>query len=180
VGRPTESPLIQGVFTIDLGKHADGRGFFAEVFRKEWFPQRPWEEMQCNRSASRAGVVRALHYHRRQVDYWHCAAGHIRAGLYDLRRSSPTRGHKQVIDLDQDRLLGLFIPSGVAHGFLAITDATLFYIVDNYYDGADELGVAWDDPQIALPWGVEGAPILSERDARNPLLRDISPDLLPP
>lgn len=174
-----ESPLIRGVFTVDLVRRADARGWFAETFRKEWFPQRSWEKMQCNRSESRAGVLRGLHYHHRQVDYWHCVAGHIRAGLCDLRCSSPTRGQKQVIDLDQDHLLGLFIPSGVAHGFLAIAAVTLFYVVDNYYDGADELGVAWDDPQIALPWGLKGAPILSERDARNPLLRDLPPAQLP-
>ena len=67
---------------------------------------------------------------------------------------------------------------GVAHGFVTLTDAILIYIVDNYYNGSDEYGVAWNDPEIAVPWGVE-SPIVSPRDAKNPLLKDISPDKLP-
>jgi dTDP-4-dehydrorhamnose 3,5-epimerase len=74
--------------------------------------------------------------------------------------------------------LGIFIPVGVAHGFITLTDATLTYIVDNYYDGADEYGVAWNDPDLALPWGVE-SPVVSSRDAANPQLRDIRPNKLP-
>jgi len=70
------------------------------------------------------------------------------------------------------------VPIGVAHGFLALTDATLTYLVDNYYDGADEFGLAWNDPALNLPWGVE-APLLSSRDAQNPLLKDIPATDLP-
>jgi dTDP-4-dehydrorhamnose 3,5-epimerase len=67
----------------------------------------------------------------------------------------------------------VFVPIGVAHGFFALTDATLMYMVNNYYDGGkDELGVAWNDPQIKLDWGVN-APLLSPRDAQNRLLKDI-------
>jgi dTDP-4-dehydrorhamnose 3,5-epimerase len=60
----------------------------------------------------------------------------------------------------------------VAHGFYAVTDVTLTYLVDNYYDGADEFGVAWDDPTLAVPWGTVD-PILSGRDRNNPRLGDI-------
>lgn len=174
-----ESEHIQGVYTVELEGYADARGRFAEVFRKEWFPPRSWEKLQWSRSESRAGVLRGLHYHRRQVDYWHCTVGRMRAGLCDLRRSSPTRGQGQIIELDQERLQGLFIPAGVAHGFLALTDLILLYLVDNYYDDTDELGVAWNDPQINLAWGVTEPPILSERDARNPLLGNLAPEDLP-
>jgi dTDP-4-dehydrorhamnose 3,5-epimerase len=124
-------------------------------------------------------VLRGLHYHHRQVDYWHCAAGCLRVGLVDLRPASPTRGRAQVVELGQERLSAVFIPVGVAHGFYAVTDAMLFYLVDNYYDGTDELGVAWDDPALGLDWGLEGAPVLSERDRRNLRLAEIPADRLP-
>lgn len=174
-----ESEHIRGVFSVALQAWADERGRFAEVFRKEWFPQRSWDRVQWSRSESRAGVLRGLHYHHQQVDYWHCASGRMRAGLCDLRRSSPTRGRRQIVELGEHGLQGLFIPVGVAHGFLALTDMTLMYLVDNYYDGADELGVAWDDPRVDLAWEVDGTPILSGRDASNPRLQDIAPQDLP-
>jgi dTDP-4-dehydrorhamnose 3,5-epimerase len=66
----------------------------------------------------------------------------------------------------------------VAHGFLTLTDATLTYLVDNYYDGADEHGVAWNDPTLQLDWGVS-EPILSGRDEQNPFLKDIPVEKLP-
>ncbi len=112
------------------------------------------------------------------MDYWHVANGRIRAGLVDLRRQSPTNGSSLTLDLDHDTGIGLYIPVGVAHGFLSLTRATLIYIVDRYYDGSDEYGVSWDDPDINLDWGVT-SPILSERDRQNPKWKDISPDDLP-
>ena len=174
-----ESERIAGVVLTDLQAHGDQRGRFAETFRKEWFPQRSWERMQVNRSQSQAGVLRGLHYHHRQVDYWHCVAGRIQVGLFDLRPSSPTCGRGEVIELNQDQLQGLYIPCGVAHGFAALSEVTLFYVVDNYYDNSDELGVLWNDPQLGLDWGLAAPPILSERDQRNPLLAEIPTDKLP-
>ncbi len=174
-----ESETIEGVYTVDLVSHGDERGRFTEVFRKEWFPQRSWDDLQWSRSESRAGTLRGLHFHHRQIDYWHCAMGTLRVGLLDLRRSSPTRGRGQVIELNQEDLGAIFIPIGVAHGFYAVTDAMLFYLVDNYYDGGDEFGVAWNDEDAALDWGVEGEVVLSDRDRQNPRMRDIAPGELP-
>jgi dTDP-4-dehydrorhamnose 3,5-epimerase len=173
-----ESAAIQGVKQVRLAVFSDDRGQFMELFRKDWFPERTWDIVQSNRSDSKAGVLRGLHYHRHQVDYWHATRGRIRVGLADLRLSSPTRGAIETIDLDQDNPSGLFIPAGVAHGFYALTDATLTYIVDNYYDGHDELGVAWDDPTLQIAWGVS-TPVLSPRDLANPRLLDIPPETLP-
>ncbi len=173
-----ESAVIQGVKLVRLSVFADERGQFMELFRKDWFPERAWDIVQSNRSDSKAGVLRGLHYHRRQVDYWHAPRGRIRVGLADLRQSSPTRGAVETIELDQDNPRGLFIPVGVAHGFYAITNATLTYIVDNYYNGHDELGVAWDDPTLQIAWGVD-KPVLSQRDLANPRLLDIPPGALP-
>ena len=85
-----ESKIIKGVFTANLRVFEDNRGRFLETFRKEWFPQRSWKIIQTNRSDSEAGVLRGLHYHAKQVDYWYVPSGAIRAGLCDLRFSSPT------------------------------------------------------------------------------------------
>lgn len=169
---------IAGVQLVELTIWGDERGRFMEMFRKEWFPQRAWERVQTNRSESRAGVLRGLHYHFHQVDYWHVIAGHIRVALADLRRGSPSYGQSATIELSHDEPRGLFIPVGVAHGFVALTDATLTYLVDNYHDGSDEHGIAWDDPQLAVAWGVE-APLLSPRDLANRPLADIPVEQLP-
>lgn len=173
-----ESTAISGVCRVELQSFPDERGQFVELFRKEWFPGRSWRAVQSNRSLSAAGVLRGLHYHHQQVDYWFLTSGIIRAGLADLRRSSPTRGAVEIVEYSADDELGLYIPAGVAHGFLAVSEATLIYYVDNYYDGADEFGVAWNDPEIGLRWGVE-RPLLSARDRENPRLRDIPVDDLP-
>lgn len=179
VPQVTESARIAGVFMVKLRAYEDARGRFLETFRKEWFPQRSWEIIQSNRSDSKAGVLRGLHYHHHQVDYWYVLSGRIRAGMVDLRRSSSTFMATETAEMGQEHELGLFIPVGVAHGFVALTDATLVYIVDKYYDGGhDENGVAWNDPDIGLEWGVAD-PVVSDRDANNPYLRDIPREKLP-
>ena len=172
------STQIQDVKFARLRAFGDERGRFLETFRKGWFPERSWEIMQTNRSDSKACVLRGLHYHFKQVDYWYCVAGVLRVGLADLRRSSPTYQKSQVIEIGDANQMGVFIPCGVAHGFYAVTDVTLTYMVDNYYDGGDELGIAWNDPALAVPWGVD-APALSNRDRSNLLLQDIPEHLLP-
>ena len=172
------STTIEGVCLAELTPFADERGRFLETFRKEWFPQRTWETVQTNRSDSHAGVLRGLHYHFRQVDYWYVVSGRIRAALADIRPDSPSAGASETIEMGGENQLGLFVPVGVAHGFVALTDATLFYIVDNYYDSSDEYGIAWNDPQLAIAWGVS-KPTVSARDAANPLLADVPSDRLP-
>lgn len=175
----TELPEISGVQRASLTPHADTRGRFLEVFRQEWFPQRDWRAVQINRSESVAGVLRGLHYHFKQVDYWYPVLGSIRVGLADLRPHSPTAGAATTVDMDAADNTGLYIPTGVAHGFAALTDVILFYVVDNYYSGDDELGLAWNDPDTAVPWNLPGVPILSGRDQRNPALSQIRPEQLP-
>lgn len=123
-------------------------------------------------------MLRGLHSHFHQVDYWYVVKGKIRASLADIRPDSPTFGATQVIELGKENQLGIFIPVGVAHGFIALADATLTYVVDNHYDRGDEHGIAWNDPDLALPWGVE-TPTISDRDAANPFLKDILAEKLP-
>ncbi|MBV7329011.1 dTDP-4-dehydrorhamnose 3,5-epimerase [Chloroflexi bacterium TSY] len=157
---------------VKLQPFGDDRGRFMETFRKEWFPERSWDIIQTNRSDSTKGVLRGLHYHHKQVDYWTVIRGTLRVGLADLRKDSNTYQAVETIDVGDDNLMGVFIPIGVAHGFLGLTDATLMYIVDNYYDGDDEFGVAWNDPDLAIDWGIDN-PILSGRDQKNPYLKEI-------
>ncbi len=172
-----ENTDIDGVALVRLKAHADERGRFLETYREEWFPDRP-PMVQQNRSDSKRGVIRGLHYHLHQADYWYAPAGRILVALHDLRRSSPTRGVSASFEIGDPDELGVYIPPGVAHGFQALTDATLNYLVDRTYDPDDEHGLAWDDPDAAIPWPIAD-PILSGRDMDNPRSTEIPPDVLP-
>jgi dTDP-4-dehydrorhamnose 3,5-epimerase len=174
-----ESDKIKDVQIVEIGSFGDKRGEFSEIFRHEWFPQLNWDKLQSNRSKSWAKVLRGLHYHFHQVDYWYVPQGLIRAALVDLRPHSPSYKASQVIEMGEGHHIGLFIPIGVAHGFYAVTDCTLIYFVNNYYDSSDEFGVAWNDPSFNLNWGNDDTLIISQRDANNPLLKDIPPEDMP-
>jgi dTDP-4-dehydrorhamnose 3,5-epimerase len=171
-----QSDIIAGVQIMRLQAFADERGRFMETFRTEWFPQRSWEIIQSNRSDSRAGTLRGLHFHYHQVDYWYVLNGRLRLGMVDLRPFSSTYMATQTIEMGEQDDIGVYIPVGVAHGFVALTDVTLTYIVDNYYTGQDENGVLWNDPDINLDWGISD-PLISARDAANPRLQDITAEL---
>jgi dTDP-4-dehydrorhamnose 3,5-epimerase len=173
-----ESDRIAGVQIVSLQAYGDERGSFREFFRREWFPQRSWEQTQTNCSHSAEGVLRGLHYHFHQVDYWFVPRGLIRAALLDMRPGSPTFGNTQTLEMGEGRELGLFIPIGVAHGFATLRDATLIYVVDHYFDGSDEYGVAWDDPALGIDWGL-AEPVVSARDRGNPLFGEVSADMRP-
>ncbi len=101
-----------------------------------------------------------------------------RVVLHDLREGSPTDKATMAVDVDADNALGVFIPPGVAHGFATFTDLTIAYMVDSYYNPADERGVAWDDPEVGADWGVDD-PVLSDRDKANPCRADIGPGWRP-
>ncbi|MGB7340723.1 MAG: dTDP-4-dehydrorhamnose 3,5-epimerase [Phototrophicaceae bacterium] len=175
-----ESELIADVKIVTLGEFEDERGAFSEIFRREWFPEVSWDKLQSNRSKSKTNVLRGLHYHFNQVDYWHVPQGIIRAALLDLRPNSPTFKQTQTINMGGDNNIGLFIPIGVAHGFYAVTDCTLIYYVNNYYDNSDEFGVQWDDPDFAIDWGnQDDIPLISERDQANPSFANIPSDIMP-
>jgi dTDP-4-dehydrorhamnose 3,5-epimerase len=164
--------VIEGVIVKDLTPHGDVRGVFVETFRKEWFPD-GFTPMQGNRASRAAGSVTGLHYHLHQADWWYFSVGHARFVLHDLRAASPTKGETLSVDIDGEHR-GIYVPPGVAHGFAAITDITLIYLVDQYYDVTDENGVAFDDPDLAIAWGITD-PIVTERDASNPRLSELPP-----
>ena len=166
-----ESDTIAGVWIVEPTIHGDQRGLFIETYRRAWFPQGR-EMVQANRADRQAGCIVGLHYHLHQADYWYVPFGEARVVLHDLREGGPTDGATHCLDMSGENHLGVFIPPGVAHGFAALTDVTITYLVDEYYNLADELGVAWDDPDIAADWGVED-PVLSKRDLDNPRRADL-------
>jgi dTDP-4-dehydrorhamnose 3,5-epimerase len=179
------SDVIDGVVVVSPDIHGDERGIFIETYRRNWFPGGR-EMIQGNRGDRRAGALVGLHYHLHQADYWYVPFGRARVVLHDLRTGSATDGATLTIDLGSEPGTpgvehdhrGIYIPPGVAHGFSALTDMTITYLVDGYYNPADELGVAWDDPEIAGDWGVED-PILSNRDQANPSRSDLAPHQRP-
>jgi len=158
--------LIEGVVVRELAVHGDERGRFIETYRREWVPGGR-EMIQSNRADRQAGCVVGLHFHRKQADWWYVVEGTARVVLHDLRIGSPSDGETMAFDLTGETPRGVYIPPGVAHGFASLTDLTLTYLVDGYYDPADELGVAWDDPDIGADWGI-AAPVLSGRDQALP------------
>ncbi|MGB9111990.1 MAG: dTDP-4-dehydrorhamnose 3,5-epimerase family protein [Acidimicrobiales bacterium] len=172
----TESAFIRDVLHVEPDVHGDGRGRFVETYRRSWFPLGR-EMVQANRSDKSANSIVGLHYHLHQADYWYVTRGKARVVLHDLRLGSPTEGVTETYDLGPDEH-GIFVPPGVAHGFAALTDLTLIYLVDNYYNPADELGMAWDDQAIGADWGVAD-PVLSDRDRTNPPRNSIPDHLIP-
>jgi dTDP-4-dehydrorhamnose 3,5-epimerase len=177
-----EKSPIDGVLVVTPEMHGDERGFFIETYRREWFPLGR-EMIQGNRGDRKSGSIVGLHYHLHQADYWYVPYGSCRVVLHDLRIGSSTHRETLTIDvgLQEDGThshKGIFIPPGVAHGFAALTDMTITYMVDNYYNSSDELGVAWDDPTINADWGIKN-PVLSDRDKLNPLIGQIPDELMP-
>jgi dTDP-4-dehydrorhamnose 3,5-epimerase len=135
--------------------------------------------VQANLSTSVVGALRGLHYHRRQLDRWVVASGRAFVALTDVRPVVAGEGPAVV----ETRELGpddwVEIPAGVAHGFLALEPLELIYLVTAEFDDTDELGFAWDDPAVGVPWPtvvpgtVDGRPILSGRDRSNPPLAEL-------
>jgi dTDP-4-dehydrorhamnose 3,5-epimerase len=171
-------------------RHADTRGSFRELWRASLFPPLTSTEtgapaesdprfVQANVSTSAPGVLRGLHYHRRQLDYWVVVSGRALVALVDVRPLITGSGRRPLVEtreLAADDWV--VIPAGVAHGFLALDPLELLYLVTNEFDGSDELGFAWDDPAVGVPWpSIEGTPdgrpILSERDSTNPPLAEM-------
>ncbi len=176
---PTVEPAneIDGVLIVTPNSFGDERGRFVETYRRSWFPHGR-EMIQGNRSEKQAGAVVGLHYHLHQADYWSVANGRILVVLHDLRVGSPTEGATLTFPIGSDDDRGVFIPPGVAHGFETLIDSTVTYLVDAYYNPADELGMAWDDPTVASVWGTR-EPVLSERDQNNPRKADLPVDRMP-
>jgi dTDP-4-dehydrorhamnose 3,5-epimerase len=184
---------IPGVAWSSIVRHADERGSFRELWRARAFdnldPALAGSSgampafVQSNLSISAQGVLRGLHLHRHQLDHWIVASGAAFVALVDVRPMLAGAA-APIVDarlVPADTTVS--IPTGVAHGFLAMEPIELIYFVTNEYDGADELGFAWDDPVAAVPWPrvpgtIDGLPILSERDRQNPALERLIEKIL--
>lgn len=184
---PIAPSILRGVSYGRLRRIGDNRGSFAELWRASSFGNLGPEQtgmpdarfVQANLSRSARGVLRGLHYHRRQLDYWTVVSGRALVALVDVRPVAADLSARAIVET---RELGpdetVTIPTGVAHGFLALEPLELLYLVTNEYDGTDELGFAWDDPAVAVPWPAvpgtpDGRPILSGRDSSNPRLAEL-------
>ena len=169
-----EAGALTGVLRRSITFHPDTRGAFGELWRASWTDGLPSGGpsplmAQANLSRSADRVLRGLHFHQRQADLWIVADGHPFIALADLRGAIGGDGPVAVDTIDASPGDAFYLPAGVAHVFYARDPITLIYLVTNEYDGSDELGFAWDDPQAAVPWP-DPEPILSPRDASAPSL----------
>ena len=172
---------LEGPLLIEPRVFADERGFFFETFRRDPYARIgiAHDFVQDNHSRSVRGTVRALHFQADpgQPKLVRVARGRVFDVVVDVRRSSPTFGEWESFELDDERHLQLYVPIGFAHGFCVLSDVADFvYKVGSYYDPATERGIAWDDPDLAIPWPID-EPTVSDRDRQNPTLAAATPTL---
>ncbi len=170
---------LPGLAVLEPRVHADDRGHFFESFNALGFAEsvEPGIEfVQDNHSRSVQYVLRGLHYQadpKAQGKLVRVVRGAVFDVAVDIRRSSPTFGEWFGVKLSEDNFKQLWVPPGFAHGFLALTDpADLFYKVTDYYSPEHDRSIRWDDPDIGIEWPIDGEPILSDKDASAPYLRD--------
>ena len=114
-----ESQTIAGVYVVRLQSHPDDRGRFVETYRRSWIPGAR-EMVQGNRSDSKPGVLRGIHYHLFQSDYWYVPSGRSFVALVDLRQSSSTFKAVQTLEIGDANDAGVYIPPGVGHGIITL------------------------------------------------------------
>jgi len=163
---------LEGVMRGHMPSVSDSRGGFTELWRASATADLTNERfVQSNRSQSAARVLRGMHFHRRQSDLWVVSSGRAIVAAADLRGVAGGTGDVRTETMELEAGDCIFLPRLVAHGFLALAPMELIYFVTNEYDGSDEMGFAWDDPEVGIDWPIRD-PILSERDQANPSLRD--------
>lgn len=172
---------IAGLKLIQPVRHADARGFFCEVFRKDLLERHgiAADFVQDNHSLSReAGTVRGLHFQIppcAQAKLVRVVAGAAIDVALDIRRGSPSFGRHLALRLSAEEGNQIFIPEGFAHGFCTLEpDTELVYKVTRYYSAEHDRGLLWNDPALAIDWPVSpGEARLSERDRRHPRLAEL-------
>jgi dTDP-4-dehydrorhamnose 3,5-epimerase len=170
------STEIPEVLIIEPEVFHDDRGFFLETYHAERYARSGLATRfeQDNHSKSIQGTIRGLHLQvgRPQGKLVRAIAGAVYDVAVDVRRGSPTFGRWVAVTLSAENFKQCFIPSGFAHGFAVLTPtAEIEYKCTDVYDPASEIGIAWNDPTLAIPWPVS-TPILSQRDHNHPLLDD--------
>lgn len=174
---------LPDVLVIEPKVFGDERGFFYESFNAKVFAEATgmdWQFVQDNHSRSQRGVLRGLHY---QIDHTQgklvrVTAGEVLDVAVDIRRSSPTFGHWVSMKLSSTNNRQLWIPPGFAHGFVVLSDyAEFLYKTTDYYTPSAERCIRWDDPDLAIDWGLTQAPTLSAKDQVGKSLKEA--DLFP-
>ncbi|MDR0728761.1 MAG: dTDP-4-dehydrorhamnose 3,5-epimerase [Prevotellaceae bacterium] len=175
-----QETAIKGVWTLTPEVFADGRGYFFESFRQDAFEKHigAVRFVQDNESQSSYGVLRGLHYQLppfAQSKLVRVIRGAVLDVAVDIRPGSPTFGKYVGVELSADNKRQLFVPRGMAHGFVVLSDTAVFaYKVDNYYAPQAERGIRFDDPTIGIDWQVPANKlILSSKDKAAPVLKDI-------
>ena len=168
-----ETP-VHGVYTVELEKKEDERGFFARVFCEREFAEHGLETrfVQINNSLSRdAGTLRGMHYQLEpaaEVKVIRIVAGALCDVALDLREGSPTFGAWYGTELTAENRRMMYVPRGCAHGFLTLRPQTeAVYLVSAFYDPERERGIRWNDPRLAIDWPREPA-VLSDKDRAHP------------
>lgn len=170
---------IPDVILVKPKVFGDNRGFFLEGYKKSEFYQNgiTVEFNQDNHSLSEKGVLRGLHYQtypKSQAKLVRCIEGEIFDVAVDIRKNSPTFGMWVGEKLSEENKQMLYIPEGFAHGFVVLSErAQLLYKASGEYAPECDRGIRWDDPDININWGINFAPVLSEKDEKQPFLREI-------
>lgn len=174
-----ESTELAGVFILQPKTFGDDRGFFMESYNRRVFAQAVGEDVdfvQDNHSHSRRGVLRGLHYQLKQPQgkLVRVTRGAVFDVAVDIRKNSPTFGKWVGVELSEENKKQLWIPPGLAHGFVVLSDvADFLYKATDYYAPEHERCIRWNDPALAIVWpdvGVEKQ--LSAKDAAGLLLRE--------
>lgn len=174
---------IEGVLRLRPAVFEDARGAFSETYSARAFAAQVGDVafVQDNVSLSlKRGTVRGLHFQaapQAQAKLVRVLRGAILDVAVDLRRQSPTYGRHVVAELRAGDGSQLFVPRGFAHGFCTLEDDTeIFYKVDAFYAPQHDRSLRWNDPELGIAWPIsEAEAVLSEKDARAPRLRDLSP-----
>lgn len=171
---------IAGPLLIEPKVHGDERGYFFESWNAHDFSEAGLDLsfVQENESLSQKGVLRGLHFQQPQAQgkLVRVASGSVYDVAVDLRRSSPDFGKWVAVELSAANKRSFWIPEGFAHGFLALEDDTrLIYKCTAFYAPGHEHVLAWDDPDLAIAWPLEGrAPIMAQKDRKGLPLSDIT------
>ena len=178
------TPLdLPEVLLVDPDVHRDRRGFLFESWHAKKYADVGIDAsfVQDNHSRSTRGTLRGLHLQRSnpQGKLVRVSQGEIFDVAIDVRHGSPRFGRFASVVLSAENFRQLWIPEGFAHGFCVLSDsADMQYKCTRLYDPTDDLTIAWDDPEIGIPWPVAD-PVLSDNDRRGRLLGDCGPDSLP-
>jgi len=173
-----EETSLPGVLILTPKIYRDDRGTFCETFNLRRMAEAgmPTQWVQDNFSISQKNVLRGIHYQIEQPQgkLVRVTHGAVLDVAVDLRRSSPTFGKHLAVELSGENARILWIPAGLGHAFLVLSEVAGFaYKVTDYYSPEGERTIAWNDPDLAIKWPIaDGEAIVSEKDAQGKLLRD--------